>query len=420
MAVGIVSAVLLLGGFGSWAVLARLEGAVVAPGTIQVETNRQVIEHPDGGVVGEILAHDGDRVKAGDVLLRLDGTRTRSELAIIEGQLRDLAAREARLEAERDGLAEVSPGLSFNGLRYDDAGFTARLDSEISLFHARNDALMQESGLLGEQNAQIKTRIDGTNAQLDAMRHQADLLGTDLANKQNLLAQGLIEAGSVLGAEREVTNVRGQIGQLTAQIAELKGQVAANAIAVLQLQTKRREEAVTQLRDIQGKVLDMAEQELALKETLSRLDIRAPVSGVVYGSRVFGVQSVVQRAEPILYVIPQDQPLIVAARVDANHIDDIHLGQAVSLRFTSFDQREAQPMLGHLTQISADVITDEATRQSYYAVRIQPDAGGLAGLGSKVLVPGMPVEAFITTGDRSPLAYLLHPFMVYFDKAFRE
>jgi HlyD family type I secretion membrane fusion protein len=419
MTVGWLSLLALVGVLGVWAMGSVIAGAVIAPGTIEVESNRQVVQHPDGGVVGEILAHDGDRVQAGDVLIRLDGSRTQSELAIVTGQLRDLAARQARLEAERDGRDMVTPP-AYPGTLAGDADFAARLDSERSLFRARSEALAQETGLLREQSAQIENRIAGTEAQLDAARRQAELLTAALADQKSLLAEGLTQASRAMDTERELANAKGQIGQLTAQIADLRGQISANAIAMLQLQTRRREEAVTQLRDIQAKTYGLAEQELALRDTLSRLEIRAPVAGIVYGSRVFAMQSVVQRADPILYIIPQDQPLVVAARLDATHIDDVHLGQPVSLRFSAFDQRDAQPVEGRLTQISADVVVDEATQQTYYAVRIEPDAAALAALGDRVLVPGMPVEAFITTGDRSPMSYLLHPLMVYFDRAFRQ
>lgn len=418
MQIGWISAAVLLGGFGLWSVFASLEGAVIAPGKVEVESNRQVLQHPEGGVVGEILAQDGDRVTAGQVLIRLDGARTRSELAIVEGQLRDLAARQARLEAERDGRSAVTPGPSFAGLTYEDADFAARLASERSLFRARLEAMAQEQGLLAEQSAQIGTRIQGTEAQLAAMRQQAALLGQDLDNKRQLAAEDLIEGSTLLATERELANVEGQIGALSAQIAEMRGQIAANAIAALQVETRRREEAVTQLREIQGRALDLAEQSLSLRETLSRLDIRAPVSGVVYGSKVFAVQAVVSRAEPLLYVIPQDQPLIVSARVDATRIDEIHPGQEVSLHFSAFDRNETPPVPGVVTQISADVVVDEATRASYYALRIAPDPEAIAALAPR-LVPGMPVEAYVTTGARSPLTYLLHPFLIYFEKAFR-
>ena len=420
MLIGLVSMALLVGGFGVWAVMARLAGAVVASGTVQVQSHRQVIQHPEGGVVGQTLVKDGDRVAAGDVLVRLDGSRTRSELTIVEAQLREFGARRARLEAERDGRDAIvfdDPALDW---ARNDPDFATQIESERTLFHARIEALEQETALLDEQNAQIANRIEGVEAQRRAVDAQAGFLDTALSGQQKLLAQGLTQAARVFDLQREEAGLHGQMGQLTAQIADLRGQVASNAIARLQLATKRREEAVTQLRDIQFRQVELSEQRLALTETLSRLDLRAPVAGIVYDSKVFGVGAVVQRAEPLMYIVPQDQPLVIGARVDGIHIDDVHIGQPVSLRLSAFDQRETPEVTGRLIAVSADVLTDEATRANYYAVTIEPDASSLEAIGDRKLVPGMPVEAFIRTRDRSPMAYLLHPFMVYFDRAFRE
>lgn len=419
MVIGLAAALALVGGFGVWAVAARLAGAVVAPGIVEVQSNRQVVQHPDGGVVGEILARDGDRVRAGDVLLRLDGSRTQSELAIVEAQLRELGARAARLEAERDGREAITfddPALDWART---DPAYAEQIDSERTLFQARAEAMAQESALLDEQNAQIANRIAGIEAQLAAVTRQADLMGKALADQQALLDQGLTQASRVLDLQSQEAGLRGQIGQLTAEIAALRGQVASNDIAQVQLVTQRREEAVTQLRDIQFRQVELAEQRLALRDTLARLDVRAPADGIIYDSKVFAVGAVVQRAEPLMYVIPQDQPLVVAARVDGTHIDDVYIGQEVNLRFSAFNARETPEVTGKLVAISADVLTDEATRARYYAVTLAPDPASLAALGDRTLIPGMPVEAFIRTGDRSPMAYLLEPFLVYFNRAFR-
>lgn len=419
MVIGLAATLALVGGFGFWAVAARLAGAVIAPGTIEVQSNRQVIQHPEGGVVGEIRVKNGDRVQAGDVLVRLDGSRMQSELAIVEAQLRELGGRAARLVAERDGRAAITfddPALDW---ARNDAAFAAQIDSERMLFHARAEALAQETALLDEQNAQIANRIEGIKAQLAAVRAQTDLVGAALVDQQALLAQGLTQASRVLDMKSQEAGLRGQIGQLTAEIAALRGQVASNDIAQLQLVTAQREEAVTQLRDIQFRQVELAEQRLALRETLARLDIRAPVDGIIYDSIVFAVGAVVQRAEPLMYVIPQDQPLVVAARVDGTHIDDVYIGQAVNLRFSAFDARKTPEVTGKLVAISADVLTDATTRAKYYAVTVTPDVAGLSALGDRTLVPGMPVEAFIRTADRSPMAYLLEPFLIYFNRAFR-
>lgn len=419
MAIGLAATLALVGGFGLWAVAARLAGAVVAAGTIEVQSNRQVVQHPEGGVVGEILAKDGDRVRAGDVLLRLDGSRMQSELAIVEAQLRELGARAARLMAERDGRADIAFDAPVLAEAQTDPAFAAQIDSERTLFLARAEALAQETALLDEQNAQIGNRIAGIEAQLAAVRTQADLLGEALVDQQALLAQGLTQASRVLDLQSQEAGLRGQVGQLTAEIAALRGQVASNDIAQVQLVTARREEAVTQLRDIQFRQVELAEERLALRETLARLDVRAPADGIIYDSAVFAVGAVVQRAEPLMYVIPQDQPLVVAARVDGIHIDDVYVGQQVNLRFSAFDARQTPEVTGKLVSISADVLTDEVTRAQYYAVTVAPDPEALAALGERTLVPGMPVEAFIRTSDRSPMAYLLEPLLIYFNRAFR-
>jgi HlyD family secretion protein len=418
--IGGLAVVALVLGLGGWAVQARISGAVVSSGMIQVESNRQIIQHPEGGVVGAILVKDGDRVVAGDVLIQLDGTRVQSELAIVEGQLRELAARRTRLAAERDGRDALVFDRSVRDWAETDPDFATQLDSEATLFRARREALAQEADLLREQALQIGNRIEGTQAQLEAVQMQTSLLKRELADQQTLLDQGLAQTSRVLELQREEANLLGQIGQLRAQIADLRGQSASTAIALLQLDTKRREEAVTQLRDIQYKQIELAERQLSLADTLSRLEIRAPVSGIVYDSKVFAVRSVVRQADPLMYIIPQDQPLVVTVRIDAIHIDEVFVGQEVSLRFPAFSQRETPEVLGDLVRISADVITDEVTRQNYYSGTILPRAEGMAALGDRALLPGMPVEAFIKTEDRSALSYLVQPLMSYFNRAFRE
>lgn len=421
LTIGLLAVVALVGGFGLWAVETQISGAVIAPGRLQVRSNRQVIEHPDGGVVGQILVKDGDTVKAGQVLIRLDGSRPRSQLAIVNAQLRDLAARRARLEAERDGSDTMIFSAQVQKWAEQYPDYAAELASEQTLFHARLQALQQQRELLKEQNMQIGNRITGTQAELDAARQQLRLVADALNAQKKLQSQGLAQASRVLALEREIASQKGQAGQLIAQIAYLKGQVAANDISALQLVTKRREDAVTQLRTIEAKQVQLSEQRLSLNDTLSRLDIRAPVSGIVYGSKVFAVHSVVRPADPLMYIIPQGQPLVVAARVEANQVNDIHVGQPVSLSFPAFDQHMTLPISGVVERISADVMTDKSSGKNFYAVTILPDEKSVTKLGpTRKLLPGMPAEAFIQTGARSVLSYLTGPLMVYFNRAFRD
>ena len=370
--------------------------------------------------MGALQARDGDYVKAGDVLIRLDGTRLQSELAVVEGQLLELTARKARLESERDGASQLAFSPSLEARARQTPEFAAKLAGEQVLFAARREALLQEDSLLGEQIEQIDNRVRGTQSQLDALVRQEALIDQQVSDQRILLQQGLTQASRVLDLQREQAGLQGQIGQLEAEIADLRGQAASTQIARLQLVTARREEALTQLRDMQFQQIELVERQLSLADTLSRLVVRAPVPGIVYGSQVFAEQTVVQGGAPIMYIIPQDQPLVVAARIDAIDVADIYPGQDVSLRFPAFDPRETPEVTGRLTQVSADVIIDEVTRQNYYAATIVPLPGSLESLGGQTLLPGMPVEAYLTTGERSPLTYLTRPLMAYFDRAFRE
>ena len=417
---GIFSLVFLLGGIGVWSVRTNISGAVVAPGMIQVESNRQVIQHQDGGVVSAILARDGDLVKPGDILMRLDGTRLNSELAVVDGQLQEISARQARLLAERNGQNTVTFDADLLKIAASDGKVQSQVEGERNLFTTRREALAQEVGLLGEQNAQIDNRITGTEAQLAALHTQIDILDRELANQQRLLDQQLTQAGRVLELRRMQADLQGQIGRLMAEIAEFRGQSASNAISLLKLETTRREEAATALRDLEFSQIELTERKLALQDTLSRLDIRAPMGGIVYNSQVFALQAVIQPAQPIMYIVPQDQPLVVTARVSSINVDEVFVGQEVALRFSSFDQRKMPDIMGQIQRISADVIVDEATRQSYYSAEVVPLASEMAKLGERVLLPGMPVEAYIKTSDRTALAYLIQPMRNFFDKAFRE
>ncbi len=398
----------------------NISGAVVAPGMIQVESNRQVIQHQEGGIVSEILARDGDVVQPGDVLLRLDGTKLQSELAVVNGQLQETAGRRARLLAERDGKAEVTFGEALLRAAATDPDAQAKVDGERQLFQTRREALFQEIDLLNEQNAQIENRIKGTQAQLEAIRTQITILEQELANQQRLLEQQLIQAARVLELQRLRADLEGQTGRLTAEIAELRGQLASNAISILKLETTRREEASSQLRDLEFSEIELIERQVTLTDTLARLDVRAPMGGIVYNSQIFALRAVIQPAQPLMYIVPQDQPLIVSARVNATNVDEVFVGQEVLLRFSAFDQRKMPDITGRIERISADVIVDEATRQSYYSADIVPLPSEMSKLGDHELVPGMPVEAYIKTGDRTAFSYLIQPLRSFFDKAFRE
>ncbi|SMC60642.1 HlyD family type I secretion periplasmic adaptor subunit [Primorskyibacter flagellatus] len=421
MLLGILALVVLVGGFGYWAATTEISGAIIAPGQIEVDQNRQIVQHPDGGVVEEILVDEGDTVAAGDILIRLDPTLRRSELSIIEGQLFELMARRARLDAERDESDTLDFPEELLARAAEDEEINELVQGQQRLFDARRDSIAREVEQLGKRRDQISDQIIGIDAQQDALTEQVSLIEKELADQQSLLDRGLAQATRVLSLQRERARLSGTVGELTAQKAQAAGRITETEIEILKLTTRRREEAITTLRDLGYRERELAEQRRALVEQLARMEIRAPVSGVIYGLQVFTPRSVIRAADPVLYIVPQDRPLVIAAQVETIHIDKLFVEQNVSLRFSALDQRETPELFGRVTQISADAFTDENSRASYYRAEIVLSEGEINRLPKgTVLIPGMPVEAFIRTDDRTPLAYLVKPFADYFAKAFRE
>lgn len=418
--IGFASLGFLVGGLGIWSVQARIAGAVVASGMIEVENNRQVIQHPNGGVVGKILAKDGDTVKAGDVVLKLDDIFLQSELKIIESQLYEIQARKARLQAERDDSRILRFPIALMDEVANSIDLEEVVNGQLRLFEARSVSLEREKDQLKEQIDQAHNQIEGIEAQLTAVQQQEKLITRELRDGESLLRRGLIKASKVFDLQRRQSSLKGEIGNFKSLIAQLLGQVARLEIEVLRLTSTRREEAITTIRDLQNQEAELLESRLAAREKLSRMELRSPVDGVIYGSQVFALGAVVSSAQPIMYVIPQDQPLVVAARIESIHIDQVHVGQDVSLRFTAFNQRQTPEIFGQVARLSADVFTDEITGVSFYSAELLPKDGEIDKLGDQQLLPGMPVESYIKTAERSPLSYLLKPVTDYFNKAFRE
>ena len=282
------------------------------------------------------------------------------------------------------------------------------------------NTLNQQTEQLSKQTIQIESEIAGTEAQLVSLRRQVELIQEELEDQQSLFQRGLTQASRVSALLREEASLTGDIGRLEAAVARLRGQISGTEIAIVELEATRREEAISTLRDIQSQISELAERRLSLDTRLSRLDIRAPVSGTVYGSQVFALQSVIQPAEPMMYLVPQDTPLLVAARVDAIHVDQLHVGQPVLLRFPAFNQRETPEIDGQVITVSADTFTDDNTGQTFYRAEVVPQEDQVERLNGQELLPGMPVETLIKTDERTPLSYLVKPLADYFNRAFRE
>ncbi len=416
---GAVALVILLGGFGAWAALSQISGAIIASGRIEVDQNRQVVQHPDGGVVEEILVKEGDTVEAGDLLIRLDSEALLSELAVVEGQLLEVLARRARFEAERDDAEKLEFAELL--LSSDNPIATELMEGQSRLYEARRETEKQQAEQLSKQREQIADQIVGIEAQQAALETQLDLLKEELTSQKSLLDRGLAQSARVLALQREEANLLGRSGELAATAAQAEGRITEIEIQLLQLVAQRREDAISRLRDLQFNEIELSERRRALRLQLDRLDIRAPVSGVIYGMKVFAPRSVIRAADPVLFIVPQDRPLVISSRVLPTDIDQIFVGQEVNLKFPAFDQRRTPELTGTVMQVSADAFQDESSQVSYYRAEIQLAEGEANRLpDSMTLIPGMPVEAFIRTGDRTPLAYFMKPLSDYFAKAFRE
>ncbi|PSL17558.1 HlyD family type I secretion periplasmic adaptor subunit [Shimia abyssi] len=418
--VGGIALVLLVGGFGYWAFTSQLAGAVVTSGRLEVDQKRQVVQHPDGGVVSDILVDEGDKVEAGATLVLLDGALLNSELIIVEGQLYELMARRARLGAERDKSETI---------KFEDRLLKAAAQSEtvsevvngqVALFNTRKISIEQEVSQLRKRQQQIGNQIEGLDAQMEALVLQLQLIKEELADQQVLLDKGLAQASRVLALRREEAGLKGRIGELIASRAESEGRITETDIQVLRIETQNVEEAISRLRDLRYQEIELIERRNAILERLDRLEIRAPVAGIIYDLQVFADRSVIQSAQPVLYVVPLDSPLVISARIETINVDEVFPGQPVRLRFSSFNSRTTPELDGQIVRVSPDAFTDENTGQSYYMAEIVPLDGELAKLAELEIIPGMPVETFIQTKPRTPIAYLVQPFMEYFNKAFRE
>lgn len=408
----------LVFGIGAWAAVTRISGAVIAPGVIEVQGNRQVVQHPIGGVVSEIGARDGDAVAEGAVLVRLDGQTLATELDIVEGQWFEILARKSRLAAERDGLEAITfdPELIERAAQVPQ--IAALKEAQVQQFEARRNLQADESRQLEERQFQIARQIEGLEAVKGATATQIALLTREITGQETLLAQGLTQMTRVLTPQRELAGLHGSEGQTEATIAENRGRIAEIEVERVRLVAETRTEALSELRDLEFREIELRERRRDLIDRIEALELRAPVTGIVYASTVDTLRGVIRPAEPVMYIVPRDSSLIVRARVEPIQIDHIHVGQEAALVFSAFDSRTTPDISGRVTAVSADAIEDPATRARYYRVDIEVDmpeeAGGLR------LLPGMPVEAFIRTADRSPLSYLLRPLSTYFNRAFRE
>jgi HlyD family secretion protein len=415
----IVVVSVLVVGVGGWAATAVISGAVVASGSVVVDSNVKKVQHPTGGIVGELRVRDGDRVHAGDVVVRLDETVTRANLAIVTKGLGEMMARKARLESERDGLDAITFPAQLLA-EADDPDRAAAMDSESKLFNLRKTARSGQKAQLRERIAQLGEEITGLAAQQNSKAKEIALIERELAGVRELWKQNLVQLTRLTALEREAARLDGERGQLVAASAQAKGKIAETALQILQIDQDIASDVAKELREVDGKIGELVERKVAAEDQLKRIDIRAPQDGTVFQLAVHTIGGVITAGDPIMLIVPEADNLSVEVKVNPQDIDQLQLNQKAILRFSAFNIRTTPEIEGVVTRISADTSTDQRTGQSYYTVRIAMPADQIERLGEVKLLPGMPVEAFMQTRDRTMLSYLIKPLHDQFLRAFRE
>ena len=416
---GLAVVALLAGGVGGLAATTELSGAVIAPGSLVVDSNVKKVQHPTGGVVGELRARDGDKVKAGDIVVRLDETITQANLAIVVKSLNELQSRLARLEAERDNVdAIVFPAELL--ARADDPELARSMTGERNLFEFRKSARAGQKAQLRERIAQLKEEIQGLTGQVAAKKRETELIGQELEGVRDLWRKNLVQIQRVTALERDAARLEGERGQLIASTAQAKGKISEIELQILQIDQDLRSEVAKDLREVQGKIAELVERKVAAEDQLKRIDIRAPQNGMVHQSTVHTVGGVITPGEAIMLIVPEADALTVEAKLAPQDIDQVRVGQTAALRFSAFSQRTTPELDGVVSRVSADLTTDQRTGAAYYVVRITLSDSEIARLEGLRLVPGMPVEAFIRTGERTVLSYVMKPFTDQITRSFRS
>ena len=419
LVIGLTIVVILAGGLGGWASTAQISGALIAPGSVVVESNVKKVQHPTGGVVGEVLARDGDLVKAGQVVVRLDDTVTKASLAIVTKNLDGLWARAARLEAEQRGLDKITfPPMLLD--RADDPDVKAVMASETKLFEVRVNGRVGQKAQLRERVSQLNEEIAGLTAQEKAKDQEIALVQKELVGVRQLYDQHLVQISRLTTLERDAARLNGERAQYIASRAQAKGKITETELQIIQVDKDMVSDVSKDLRETNDKIGEFVERKVTAEDQLRRVDIRAPQDGMVLQSTVHTVGGVITAGDAIMMIVPQADDLQVEAKVNPQDIDKLQIGQKTLLRLSAFNQRTTPELNGVVTRVSPDVTTDQRTGQSYYTIRVSMPPEEVARLGAAKLIPGMPVEAFVQTGDRTMLSYLIKPLKDQLMRAFRE
>lgn len=404
-------------GIGGWAAMANLTGAVIAQGTFVVERNVKKVQHSYGGIVSAIHVRNGDQVTAGQPLLQLDPTQIRAELEIIRSQILELTVRSGRLSAEGDNLSELAYPETLTANNSDAQAAAA---GEIRLFHENRRTREGQKEQLKLRIEQLSEEITGLSAQRDAKAGELQLIQKELEQVRKLHEKQLTSVSRVYAMEREAKRLGGEHGGLTAQIARAKGQISEINVEILSVDANARAQAQRELRAIEGRLAELIEREVAANDKHNRVDLRAPQAGTVHELAVHTIGGIVSPAEQIMLIVPDEDDLSIQARISPNDIDQVVVGRPAKLRLSAFNQQTTPELPGHVVHVAADVTIDPKTGETYYLTRLELDQKDQRSVGGLALVPGMPVEVFMSTGERTALSYLTKPFTDQMNRAFRE
>ncbi|ALM52969.1 HlyD family type I secretion periplasmic adaptor subunit [Halomonas huangheensis] len=413
--VGAALALLLVVGAGSWAVSAQLSGAIIAQGSVTVDQNLKSIQHPDGGIVSEIVIREGDFVQAGDVLLRLQDTQTRAELSIVRSKLVELAIRRARLLAERDGLAAIEFP---SDLAVDESPDVFL--GETRLFHGNRTSRESKKQQLELSVEQIEEEIKGLEAQRESKDEESIVVEDEYEANKGLVGRGLLARTRFVPIARERAQLSGERGEIHASIARARTRMSEIRLQIIAIDENARTEAQRELSTVEAEFSELRDRRIAIEDRLARTDIRAPISGTINELNIHTIGGVITPAEELVTIVPEGAKLEIEAQLAPVTIDQLWIGQPVRLRFTAFNQRTTPELKGEVVYISAATTRDDTTGEPYYLGEVDVSAEELEKLGVPSLLPGMPVEVFITTEERSALTYFIKPITDQFSRAFRE
>lgn len=407
------------GAMGAWAAVARLDRAVVSPGTVTVENSRKVVQHLEGGIVRAVLVREGQTVAQGQPVLRLDPVQSRANVDLYRGQLDANRVQEARLTAERDGAPalELPPEVAARAAEPDLARTIA---DQTNQFRERQGTLKGQTGILETRVAQYRNEIKGIAVERAATEAQVRYINEELVGLRTLREQNLIPLTRVLTMERERTRLEGIVGRSMADAAKAENGISEASLQIAQLRQKMQEEVAGQLLETRQKIVELREKLSVAEDVLRRLEIVAPRSGMVQGLKVYTVGQVVRAGEPLMEIVPDDDRLVVHVQFSVNDLEAIHAGMAAEIKFPSFRSRRLPAILGNLESVSHDRLTDEATKQPYFLGIVQIDKLAIPAAMQGRLVAGMPAEVVITTGERTALDYMVSPLIEAMGRSFNE